>query len=451
MGTKYGEGDTGQKATFDTDSGTCGIDNRASASMSPHKSDFQGELFEEKRVIRGFEGAKVYTIYKGTLLLPIEDDEGRIDQVEIPNSYYVPSCPYRIISPQHWAQEVQDSTEDGTGCITYSDRAILFWNGGTRKKTVQIDKQNVFTFVLPAGYERFHAMCATCSLDPFEDDDNPAVVNPSELICHLIHPERDREDPELIRTDQYFFPSNLAGLMNKHKSSPLKTVSVPPTASPTQKRAATTSTIQKRVTFDPSVRIQLKSTLRRHQQSQREAIQGASTVETVAEVEKDLGPPIQTVPTSEPVNMFDLNSNSEEADQVTEINLQPSTENDSAELLRIHHKFGHVPFQRLTSNGKTRHYSCQIRKMSSASLCFVFLRQSNQESQGKQDASVNIAPQESHTSGRSCFCGLSHVSNPRAYRTDSWRTHTPKVFTCNCVRGPLLRLKLSTFAEDTEW
>ena len=112
MGTKYGEGDAGQKATFDTDSGTCGIDNRASASMSPHKSDFQGELFEEKRIIRGFEGAKVYTIYKGTLLLPIEDDEGRIDQFKIPNSYYVPSCPYCIISPQHWAQEVQDSTED---------------------------------------------------------------------------------------------------------------------------------------------------------------------------------------------------------------------------------------------------------------------------------------------------------------------------------------------------
>ena len=75
-------------------------------------------------------------------------------------------------------------------------------------------------------------------------------------------------------------------------------------------------------------------------------------METVTEVEKDFGPPIQTVPTSEPVNMFDLNSNSEEADQVTEMNLQPSTENDSAELLRIHHKFGHVPFQRLQAMAK---------------------------------------------------------------------------------------------------
>ena len=81
----------------------------------------------------------------------------------------------------------------------------MFWNGGTRKKTAQIDKQNVFTFILPVGYKRFHAMCATCNLDPFEDDDNPTVVDTSKLVCHLVHPERDREDPELIRTDQYSF------------------------------------------------------------------------------------------------------------------------------------------------------------------------------------------------------------------------------------------------------
>jgi len=54
---------------------------------------------------------------------------------------------------------------------------------------------------------------------------------------------------------------------------------------------------------------------------------------------------MEKVPANEPVNMFDLNSNDEEADQVTEVNLQPSTENDSAELLRVHHKFGHIPFQ----------------------------------------------------------------------------------------------------------
>jgi hypothetical protein len=119
---------------------TCGIDNRASASMLPYKADFTGPLVEEKRVIHGFESSKVYTIYKRTLFLTNEDDEGNVNEVKIPNSYHVPSCPYRIISPQHWAQEVHGATDNGMGCITYSDMAILFWKGGTQGKTGMRDK-----------------------------------------------------------------------------------------------------------------------------------------------------------------------------------------------------------------------------------------------------------------------------------------------------------------------
>jgi hypothetical protein len=68
-----------ERARFDTDSGTCGIDNQTSASMPPYKADFAGPQIEEKRVIHGFEGSKVYTIYKGTLLRMIKDDEGNVD------------------------------------------------------------------------------------------------------------------------------------------------------------------------------------------------------------------------------------------------------------------------------------------------------------------------------------------------------------------------------------
>jgi hypothetical protein len=118
--------------TVSLNTGMHAIKNRASASMSPYKADFTSPLIDEKRVIHGFKGSNVYTIYKGTLLLTIQDDDGNVDEVRISNSYHVPSCPYRIISPQHWAQEVMEATDDGTGCITYSDRAILFWKGGTR-------------------------------------------------------------------------------------------------------------------------------------------------------------------------------------------------------------------------------------------------------------------------------------------------------------------------------
>jgi hypothetical protein len=217
MAVKSGE--NVEVAHFDTDSDTCGIDNWASASMSPHKADFKGERIKEKRVIRGFEGAKVYTIYNGTLFIPIEDDEGKTDEVKIPNLYYVPTCSYRIISPQHWAQEVKDTTDDETGCIMYSDRPILFWQGGTRKKTVEINQQNVFTFALLSGYKRFHAMCATCHIDPWREDDKPETVEQTDLVCQLIHPERDdpgNKYPELISKVQRFYPNNVSCQKSDH-------------------------------------------------------------------------------------------------------------------------------------------------------------------------------------------------------------------------------------------
>jgi hypothetical protein len=154
MAVKSGE--DVEVARFDTDLGTCGIDNRASASMSPHKADFKEALMEEKRVIWGFEGEKVYTIYKGTLVIPIEDDKGKLMKSKFQ------TCTTRLHAPTvssvlniDWAQEVKDTTDDGTGCIPYSDRAILFWQGGTRKKT----------FALPSRPVRVHKIsCYVCDM-----------------------------------------------------------------------------------------------------------------------------------------------------------------------------------------------------------------------------------------------------------------------------------------------
>ena len=53
--------------------------------------------------------------------------------------------------------------------------------------------------------------------------------------------------------------------------------------------------------------------------------------------------------TSEPENLFHMDGSEPgmSQDVVTEENLQKPTENDSAELLRYHYKFGHVSFARL--------------------------------------------------------------------------------------------------------
>ena len=98
---------------------------------------------------------------------------------------------------------------------------------------------------------------------------------------------------------------------------------------------------QREATTHPDVHVQLRSSLEKKRQ------EPTRTEEPVAEVRAQ----DTTVPkkyTDQPENLFDLNQDSEEkqADVVTE-EMQKPTENDLAELLGTHHKFGHVSFVRL--------------------------------------------------------------------------------------------------------
>ena len=61
-------------ASFDTDSGTVGIDNRCSGCMSNKSSDFDGKLRPVKRVIKGFGGSHTYNVMMGTIKWKVEDD-----------------------------------------------------------------------------------------------------------------------------------------------------------------------------------------------------------------------------------------------------------------------------------------------------------------------------------------------------------------------------------------
>jgi len=92
-------------ATIDTDSELVGIDNRSSVCMSPHESDFVGKFTKSRRFIKAFGGTKAFDIYIGTLKWVFEDDQGMTRTVYIPNSFYIPEAPARLLSPQHWAQE----------------------------------------------------------------------------------------------------------------------------------------------------------------------------------------------------------------------------------------------------------------------------------------------------------------------------------------------------------
>jgi hypothetical protein len=53
---------------------------------------------------------------KGTFKFKIEDYNGQMHEIKIPNSLYLPGLKRCLLSPQHWAQEAGDehSLPDGT-------------------------------------------------------------------------------------------------------------------------------------------------------------------------------------------------------------------------------------------------------------------------------------------------------------------------------------------------
>jgi hypothetical protein len=112
--------------SFDTDSGSVGIDDRCSVCMSHVKSDFVGELVESAVDVTGFHGTKRCQVYRGTIKWCIADDNGGVHNILIPGSYYVPSGKHRLISPQHWAQSVNVPPDDrSASCLTLHDKPYL--------------------------------------------------------------------------------------------------------------------------------------------------------------------------------------------------------------------------------------------------------------------------------------------------------------------------------------
>jgi hypothetical protein len=73
----------------------------------------------------------------GTVKWRVKDDNGKIHNIILPNTYYSPSVETRLLSPQHWAQ-VRGRKRD-TYCITYYDAIIMRWNRDKYQITAPLD------------------------------------------------------------------------------------------------------------------------------------------------------------------------------------------------------------------------------------------------------------------------------------------------------------------------
>ena len=169
---------------FDTDSEHVGIDNRCSACISHKIEDFIGSPNQTKRTIKGFGGARINNIMKGTIKWKWSDDQGKIHEFKIPNSYYVPEGGVRLLSPQHWAQEqrkVNKRKDIVYGCNTMHHSSTLYWNDGD-KLTVPIDpSNNVATFTLAPGFGNFKLFCEKAEIEYEKECLEPIICNPAEM------------------------------------------------------------------------------------------------------------------------------------------------------------------------------------------------------------------------------------------------------------------------------
>lgn len=186
--------------SYDTDSFQIGIDNHASYCMTNNKEDFVGGMVKAKARVKGI-GGNMHSVYKGTVQWAIETDSGERVTLRIPNSYYVPGLPIRLLSPQHLAQEMArlETKKYGTSCITLVDALILTWFDHQYTRTVPLNESNVAVLRSAPVFKR---------LKEFEKEFESPARDLQAFQSHWIPPDDDSEnDTEQTNSDDLATPS----------------------------------------------------------------------------------------------------------------------------------------------------------------------------------------------------------------------------------------------------
>lgn len=153
------ESGKGMDHSYDTDSFLIAVDNCASRCITNNVADFIGIPRSVRILVKGVAGVGAAT-YVGTVQWKIEDDAGVTHTLTIPNTYYQSTSPYRLLSPQHWAQERKEG--HGTWCGTYDDAVTLFWKHLKYQRTIPLDgASNIALIRSSASINHFRAFCSS--------------------------------------------------------------------------------------------------------------------------------------------------------------------------------------------------------------------------------------------------------------------------------------------------
>jgi hypothetical protein len=114
---------------FNSDLFPIGINTHASRCMANAPHLFEDLRLSDKGKVQGInDGLEIKG--KGTFKFKIEDENGQMHKIKIPNSLYLPGLERCLLLPQHWAPEAGDEhpLPEDTWCKNMATHNILFWD-----------------------------------------------------------------------------------------------------------------------------------------------------------------------------------------------------------------------------------------------------------------------------------------------------------------------------------
>jgi hypothetical protein len=132
------------RALSDSDFFDILVDGGATASISKCLADFIKPPTTTNIRIKGFNGTYIAARI-ATIRWPISDDEGVRHVLQIRDTYFVASCPKRLLSPQHYSQQTHDHR--GTYSTNFGDQVVFVFHKKKFQVTIPLSPfSNVGTF-----------------------------------------------------------------------------------------------------------------------------------------------------------------------------------------------------------------------------------------------------------------------------------------------------------------
>ena len=156
-----------RKLKFDTDSEPIAIDSCASYSLTNKRDDFVAETINKVHIpIKGL--GNTIARYKGTVQWVIQDQHGESVAFTLQNVLLVDNLPFRLLSPQHWAQCAK-LTHGKCYTVIDEDQITLFWNGGKHYRRIPLSSSNIAVLTTAPAYKNYQMFLSQIGHNPQHD------------------------------------------------------------------------------------------------------------------------------------------------------------------------------------------------------------------------------------------------------------------------------------------